>query len=1091
MSLIPVHTTNITFPEKAYQSETVANNKIRRFAFAKRKLEVDIFESQIHGLYEIKLTKNLLFSKSIYLKKKGYKPDIPSRSYCLSMQDQINDVSNIDEDTSFKWYQLPMLESTPDEIVSYWSGMFKFKSEDKENDISGLRTPQLGALHSISAYYQVGNFEDPITVVLPTGTGKTETMLSSLIYNQIPKLLVLVPSNALRNQLSEKFSSLGILPEFGIVPLDLSLPKVTAIKKGVQKKVDAYNIVHKSNIIIATPNILNVSDNEALQVLCENCTDLFIDEAHHATAKTWNNIRELFGGKRIVQFTATPFRNDGEDFGGKIVFNYPLGKAQENNFFKHINLHSIEEYYEEKHDEVIANKAISILRNDIENENLSHLLMARVEVQDRASQVLEIYKKIAPDEYNPQIVHSGLNKSAINEAIRKIKSGESKIIISVKMLGEGFDLPNLKIAAIHDYHKSLPITLQFIGRFTRTSHTENIGDAKAVVNIADPKVEKGLEDLYSRGADWDSLLRRKSEDRIKREVKLKEVIENLKEKGNLHDQISLWNLSPSFSTLLFKTSSKSWFPERFDKAMPKCEEYWHSISESEKFLIVLAIHKSPVQWGNYKDLYDNLYKVFMVHWDEEKNAIFVYSNDYDWYNPDKLLSKIFPDEAFLIRGAEMFKVFNGIQLPLVRNLGASQIGAISFTQYFGPNVKDGLTQIEESQSELSNLTAMGFEDGERVIWGCSQKKGKVWSVTGGNISQWKEWAQSAWDKIHKGDSENENITENFLRPENIQELYSEYPVTVQWGEYTLNASEEQIKVFFGSSEFYLFEVGIDIYDKNDEAILIKIYSESKESIYKLEISSSFTKGYNYSHVSGDQIFIQRGRGDMVHLEEYLEKDPWYIRYADGAFSYNCYLVKVPDTIGDYNSDNIQSVNWEGVDITKESMGKYGMQGTVQYKVFQDILNEYDFIFNDDGPNEAADLVGLKVNEDEIVLGLFHCKYSRSEDPGARVDDLYDVCGQAQRCIRWKHAKFEHLVTHLQRRNASWEKEGYSRILKGYMKDLIYAKKLSRTTKIHLHVSIYQPGLRKNEVTNDILKLLGATEYYINKTTKAGLDVYCS
>ncbi|SUB93759.1 Uncharacterised protein [Porphyromonas macacae] len=51
------------------------------------------------------------------------------------------------------------------------------------------------------------------------------------------------------------------------------------------------------------------------------------------------------------------------------------------------------------------------------------------------------------------------------------------------MLGEGFDLPNLKIAAIHDERQSLPITLQFIGRFTRTSYSE-LGNASFITNIA-------------------------------------------------------------------------------------------------------------------------------------------------------------------------------------------------------------------------------------------------------------------------------------------------------------------------------------------------------------------------------------------------------------------------------------------------------------------------------------------------------------------------------------------------------------------------------------------------------------------------------
>ncbi|WP_258863412.1 hypothetical protein [Streptococcus agalactiae] len=42
------------------------------------------------------------------------------------------------------------------------------------------------------------------------------------------------------------------------------------------------------------------------------------------------------------------------------------------------------------------------------------------------------------------------------------------------MFGEGIDIPSLKVAAIHDKYKSLPITLQFMGRFAR-SGKERLG----------------------------------------------------------------------------------------------------------------------------------------------------------------------------------------------------------------------------------------------------------------------------------------------------------------------------------------------------------------------------------------------------------------------------------------------------------------------------------------------------------------------------------------------------------------------------------------------------------------------------------------
>jgi superfamily II DNA or RNA helicase len=39
---------------------------------------------------------------------------------------------------------------------------------------------------------------------------------------------------------------------------------------------------------------------------------------------------------------------------------------------------------------------------------------------------------------------------------------KTRIVIRVDMLGEGFDLPELKIAALPDVHESLAVTLQFI-----------------------------------------------------------------------------------------------------------------------------------------------------------------------------------------------------------------------------------------------------------------------------------------------------------------------------------------------------------------------------------------------------------------------------------------------------------------------------------------------------------------------------------------------------------------------------------------------------------------------------------------------------
>jgi superfamily II DNA or RNA helicase len=49
-----------------------------------------------------------------------------------------------------------------------------------------------------------------------------------------------------------------------------------------------------------------------------------------------------------------------------------------------------------------------------------------------------------------------------------LRSRKSRIVVCVGIVGEGVDLPALKIAALHDAHRSLTVTLQFVGRLTRT-----------------------------------------------------------------------------------------------------------------------------------------------------------------------------------------------------------------------------------------------------------------------------------------------------------------------------------------------------------------------------------------------------------------------------------------------------------------------------------------------------------------------------------------------------------------------------------------------------------------------------------------------
>jgi hypothetical protein len=291
----------------------------------------------------------------------------------------------------------------------------------------------------------------------------------------------------------------------------------------------------------------------------------------------------------------------------------------------------------------------------------------------------------------------------------------SRIVVCVDMLGEGVDLPNLKIAALHDTHKSLAVTLQFIGRITRKGANASIGGAIVVTNIADPEAEKKLGNLYAEGADWDKLIKRLSEERVEQELRLQDVVRGLKSKGTLHAQLSLWNLRPRLSTQIYRTSCAQWFPAEYAQVLKAKDQTWYALDESQNLLVAVVHREDQVDWGNYQTLEETSYHLLVVWWDKSNNALFIYASDYEALRSEQLVKIITGDKSTLLAGTPIFQILNNVELPLAKSLGSSRVGAISFTSYFGPNVTEGLASIEKAESELNNIACLGYEDGDRVL----------------------------------------------------------------------------------------------------------------------------------------------------------------------------------------------------------------------------------------------------------------------------------------------------------------------------------------------------------------------------------------
>ncbi|MDF0522706.1 DEAD/DEAH box helicase family protein [Bradyrhizobium yuanmingense] len=217
------------------------------------------------------------------------------------------------------------------------------------------------------------------------------------------------------------------------------LPAVAVLRHRPKTVEEVDDVFHRANVIISTMQIVGGCSPEVQERMAENVAALFVDEAHHIGARTWNSFKEQFvGRRRVVQFTATPFRNDGRRVDGKFIYVYPLKKAQEELYFKRIDFVPVNGLDQNDTDRLIVAGVKGALDRDIA-AGFDHRAMARAETVSRAVALHSAYRTAMPG-YDPVLVHSGLARADRRDALNRLRSGKSRIVVCVDMLGEGYDL---------------------------------------------------------------------------------------------------------------------------------------------------------------------------------------------------------------------------------------------------------------------------------------------------------------------------------------------------------------------------------------------------------------------------------------------------------------------------------------------------------------------------------------------------------------------------------------------------------------------------------------------------------------------------
>lgn len=271
-----------------------------------------------------------------------------------------------------------------------------------------------------------------------------------------------------------------------------------------------------------------------------------------------------------------------------------------------------------------------------------------------------------------------------------------------------------------------------------------------------------------------------------------------------------------------------------------------------------------------------------------------------------------------------------------------------------------------------------------------------------------------------------------------------------------------------------------------------MYSDNHLAEFEILFSDG---GARYPQRAGPRASIRIGT-KMKTLSESFADDSPQIDFGNGSLLIYSHLYELPEgeTFEPYPADRIEVWDWSKTDIRAESQGPQKRADSVQRRVIDTLLTNseaHDLIFDDDGAGEIADIVSLRVTDSLVQVTLHHCKYSSATTPGARVKDLYEVCGQAQKSARWRDRPNRMFTHMLKREKLRLDKDQSSRIEHGTAAFLKKLKASWDDYRYEFHVQIVQPGLSRTAVTEEALHLLASVETYLLDTRAIRLRVIAS
>lgn len=374
-----------------------------------------------------------------------------------------------------------------------------------------IRIPQKETYIALRNVFQAAaQGEREFAVILPVGCGKSGSITIAPFAFRSHRTLVIAPGVAIAQQLARDFdpSNPTMFYQKCAVLTGGPYPEPVEIRGTTTNRTD----LDEAHVVITNIQQLQGGDtNRWLRQLPGDYFDLILfDEGHHGVAESWMALKAQFPNARIVNFSATPMRADGQVMEGRVIYTYPIFEAIREGYVKSLKAVQLNprtlRYVRREDGQEIEVGLSEVLRlgeeeadfrrsivtsaetlNTIVDASINELQRLRNETGDNRLKIIasalnyehcrQVVQAYSERGLRSGYVHSRENAPANQTVMQRLESHQLDVIVQVRKLGEGFDHPYLSVAAVFSIFSNLSPFVQFVGRIMRVIQQNAPGHA--------------------------------------------------------------------------------------------------------------------------------------------------------------------------------------------------------------------------------------------------------------------------------------------------------------------------------------------------------------------------------------------------------------------------------------------------------------------------------------------------------------------------------------------------------------------------------------------------------------------------------------